>query len=127
MASEAKFILVIKKFTAFTNIADAQFYNYIPCIIITGKGQPGCAPRWFLQKLRYLLMLPIFGLFDCNPYGLGIHFMYKHGSRKLAFDNETLVTPDIKWIGVMPADKLKLEEQVMAELTDSDEGRLDRL
>lgn len=29
--------------------------------------------------------------------------MYKHGS-KLAFDSETLVTPDMKWIGVMPKD-----------------------
>ncbi|KAH7856923.1 hypothetical protein Vadar_006943 [Vaccinium darrowii] len=58
---------------------------------------------------------------------VGIHFVYKHGSRKLAIDSETLVTPDMKWIGVIPVDKLKLEEQVIAELTDSNEGRLDRL
>lgn len=46
--------------------------------------------------------------------------MYKHGSKKLAIHSATLVTHDMKWIGLMPTDLEELEilEEAMMELTN---------
>lgn len=55
--------------------------------------------------------------------------MSKHGSKKLAFDNTTSVTHDMKWIWLMPKDLEELEvfEEAMMELTKFDNKRLSNL
>lgn len=42
---EPKFFRVVEKYTVFMKLVDAKFYEDIPCIIITGKGQPDSASR----------------------------------------------------------------------------------
>lgn len=70
ISSKAKVILVIEKHTIFMKLAQQKFYEDIPSIMITGRGQPDITLRLFLQKLSYTLGLPVFGLMDCDYVGL---------------------------------------------------------
>ena len=51
LESDAEFVLVIEKDAVFNRLAQDQFYDYIPSIIITAKGQPDMATRMFLKKI----------------------------------------------------------------------------
>jgi len=57
---------------AFMRLSEDRFYNTIPCIIITAKGQPDVATRMFLKKLKETLNIPVLGLVDSDPYGLKV-------------------------------------------------------
>ncbi|OAG29202.1 meiotic recombination protein SPO11 [Nematocida displodere] len=62
-------------------------------LLVTGKGYP-CT-----NTLRFLMLfktLPILGLFDCDPHGLHIFAIYKHGSRS----RPLLCVPGIERLGV---------------------------
>ena len=50
--SKAEFIIIVEKDAAFMRLAEDRFYNRLPCIIITGKGQPDVATRMFVQRLK---------------------------------------------------------------------------
>ena len=50
--SDAEFVLLVEKDAAFMRLAEDRFYNRLPCIIITGKGQPDVATRMFVQRLK---------------------------------------------------------------------------
>lgn len=51
----AQFILVVKKYIVFSRLVLDKFYEKVPCIIATGRGQPNIATRMFVHKLRYNL------------------------------------------------------------------------
>lgn len=104
ISSKAKMILVIEKHTIVMKLAQQKFYEDTPSIMIIGRGQPDMASRLFLQKLSYILGLRVFGLMDCDYAGLQVFSSYKHGSKNLIFDNERLVTPNMKLMGVLPND-----------------------
>jgi meiotic recombination protein SPO11 len=71
LQSDAEFILLVEKEAAFMRIAEDRFYNKYPCIVITAKGQPDVATRLFLKKLKTTLGIPVLGLVDSDPYGMG--------------------------------------------------------
>ena len=81
----ATFVLLIEKETVFRNIVDCStiIEKAVGTFVsITGKGYPCISTKQFLKlvSLKYP-NIPIFGLFDCDPYGMDIYFVYKYGSR----------------------------------------------
>ena len=102
--SDAEFILVVEKDAAFIRLAEDQFYNKYPSIIITGKGQPDIGTRMFLKLLVKELKLPVFALVDSDPFGLHIMLVYAVGSKRMSYETPFLTIPDIKWLGVRPSD-----------------------
>ncbi|KAJ3139425.1 hypothetical protein HK100_011566 [Physocladia obscura] len=46
----------------------------------------------------------IFGLFDCDPYGIEILLTYAFGSQRNAYDSPHLATPGIKHVGIIASD-----------------------
>ena len=55
----------------FNRLCNDRFWQIIPCVLVTGKGFPDLATRAFVRKLSDLLKLPVLGLADWNPFGLG--------------------------------------------------------
>jgi len=119
---DAKFILIVEKDAAFMRLSEDRFYNQFPCIIITGKGQPDVATRVFLKRVKETLCIPVLALVDSDPYGLKIFSVYMQGSKSMAYDNASLTTPDIKWLGVRPSDleKYNIPEQCRLDMTAKD-------
>ncbi|MFX0095368.1 MAG: hypothetical protein ACFFBD_26775 [Candidatus Hodarchaeota archaeon] len=120
--SDAEFVLVVEKDAIFQQLSELEFYSKIPCVIITGKGQPDLATRMFVHRLRYELGLPIFGLMDADPYGLDILRVYTMGSKSLSFETPKLAVTDMKWLGVLPSDidEFKISEKVLFKMTEQD-------
>lgn len=82
---EIVFILVVEKESVFRNIVNessAERNFFASALLVTGKGYPCLFTR---QLLKYLSVkypnIPIYGLFDCDPYGMDIYHCYKYGSR----------------------------------------------
>lgn len=123
--SDAEFILIVEKEAAFIRLAEDRFYDKYPCIIITGKGQADIGTRAFLKILVKELKLPVFGLVDSDPYGLHILLVYAIGSKRLSYESQFLVTPDIKWLGVRPSDldKYQILKDVRIPLSARDRDR----
>jgi len=123
--SDAEFILVVEKEAAFIRLAEDRFYDKYPSIIITGKGQADIGTRAFLKLLVKELKLPVFGLVDSDPYGLHILLVYAVGSKRLSYESQFLVTPDIKWLGVRPSDldKYQIPKDVRIPLSQKDRER----
>jgi len=122
LKGDAKFVLLVEKEAAFMRLSEDRFYNTYPCIVITGKGQPDVATRMFLKKVKETLKIPVLALVDSDPYGLKIFSVYMQGSKSMAYDNASLVTPDIKWLGIRPSDldKYKIPEQCRLDMTAKD-------
>jgi len=127
--SDAEFILVVEKEAAFIRLSEDRFYEKYPCIIITGKGQADIGTRAFLKLLVKELKLPVFGLVDSDPYGLHILLVYAVGSKRLSYESQFLVTPDIKWLGVRPSDldKYQVPKDVRIPLSPRDKTRAQQL
>lgn len=80
MAShDAQFILVIEKEGVYTRLAEDKFFlNCQPCILVTGKGFPDMATRQWVRQMAHTLQLPVYGLADCNPYGIAVLHSYQY-------------------------------------------------
>ncbi len=104
METDAEIVLVIEKDAIFNRLAEDHFYDYIPSILITAKGQPDVATRQFLKKINDELSLPIFAVMDADPYGFEIMRVYSVGSKALSFESSHLAVPNIKWLGLLPSD-----------------------
>ncbi len=102
--TDAEMCLVIEKDAVFNRLAEDQFYDYVPSILITAKGQPDVATRQFLKKIHDDLNLPIFAIMDADPYGFEIMRVYSVGSKALSFESSHLAVPSIKWLGLLPSD-----------------------
>ena len=102
--TDAEMCLVIEKDAVFNRLAEDQFYDYIPSILVTAKGQPDVATRQFLKKINDDLNLPIFAIMDADPYGFEIMRVYSVGSKALSFESSHLAVPNIKWLGLLPSD-----------------------
>lgn len=48
---KAKFILILKN-TIVMKLEEEKFHNTLPCIMMSGRGQPDVTSRLFLFKLR---------------------------------------------------------------------------
>lgn len=102
--TDAEMCLVIEKDAIFNRLAEDQFYDYVPSILVTAKGQPDVATRQFLKKINDDLNLPIFAIMDADPYGFEIMRVYSVGSKALSFESSHLAVPNIKWLGLLPSD-----------------------
>ncbi|MHA1684807.1 MAG: hypothetical protein ACTSYD_00215 [Candidatus Heimdallarchaeaceae archaeon] len=104
LESDAEFCLVIEKDAIFNRLAEDHFYDYIPSILVTAKGQPDVATRQFLKKIRDELQIPILAIMDADPYGFEIMRVYSVGSKALSFESSHLAVPSIRWLGLLPSD-----------------------
>jgi len=127
--SDAELILVVEKDAALIRLAEAKYWNKLPCIIITGKGSADIATRAFLRKLVKELKIPAFALVDSDPYGHYIFSVYLRGSKKLSYESPFLATPEIKLLGVLSKDldKFKIPKEVRLPMTKADIERTEQL
>ncbi|PRQ29088.1 putative DNA topoisomerase (ATP-hydrolyzing) [Rosa chinensis] len=119
---DALFILVVKKETVFQRLVEDGFCRKYRCILITAKGMPDVASRFFLRKMWSEFQLPVFALVDFDPYGLKILSVFRNGSKNMSFDSENLTTPDIKLIGMLHKDieRYQIREDLKLKMTDFD-------
>ena len=81
----------------FNPLCYSGIHHRIPCVIISGFGQPSIECRLFVKLVqKSLLDVPIFALVDCNPYGIDIFKVYKYGSMRLAFMSRNLTVACIR-------------------------------
>eukprot|EP01084_Bolivina_argentea_P168803 292656_1 len=96
--TDARFILVVEKETVFKRLLENQFFNKLPCIIVTGMGQPSEATRAMVNGLQITFSIPVYGAFDCGPYGLSIFLSYV-----AALKANTDCSPNqMRWLGIRP-------------------------
>ncbi|RMX70354.1 hypothetical protein DD238_000153 [Peronospora effusa] len=86
-----------------------------------------CA-RMFVSLLSRVFELPVFGLCDCNPFGLSIMLTYKLGSARMPLESLQYAV-DIKWVGFRPsqAARLGLPSSSLKALTRKDIAVADSL
>ncbi|XP_074288012.1 DNA topoisomerase 6 subunit A-like [Silene latifolia] len=120
--TDALFVLIVEKDDVFLRLVEDEFYNRFPCIIIKGKGQHDVATRLFLSKIQRKLGLRVLALVDGDPYGLKILSVYGCGSKNMLYDSYSLITQDIKWLGIRPSDleKYAIPEQCRLPMTEQD-------
>jgi meiotic recombination protein SPO11 len=139
VSQDAEFILVIEKEGVYTRLAEDQFFRkYHPCILVTGKGFPDVATRQWVRQMATSLNIPVYGLADCNPYGIAVlnSYQYKQVSAQRKNNKSTntttttttkttratTTTHSMQWIGLRPSqvDTLNLPDTVMQQMTDRD-------
>ncbi len=128
MDSDAEFVLVVEKDAIFNRLAEDQFYDYVPSVLITAKGQPDMATRMFIKKINDELKIPILAIMDADVYGFEILRVYSVGSKALSFEASNLAVPSIKWLGLLPSDLEEssgfgIPKSVHLKMTKSDEHR----
>jgi meiotic recombination protein SPO11 len=124
----AQFILVIEKEGVYLRLSEDKFYDRCPCILICGKGFPDLATRALVHACANELSLPVYGICDCNPFGLSVLSVYREGSKMLGVD-ACRFGVNVKWIGLKPSqvDSLHLPLAVYQVLTKKDESCLKSL
>ena len=127
--SNARCILVIEKEGVYIRLSEDRFFERIPCILVTGKGFPDLATRALVHGLATRLRIPVCGLCDCNPFGLGVLHTYERGSVRMGVDGGDRYGVPIRWVGLQPScvQALQLPKRVYQRLTDVDRRRLDKL
>uniref|UniRef100_A0A7S4ASE7 DNA topoisomerase (ATP-hydrolyzing) n=1 Tax=Pseudo-nitzschia australis TaxID=44445 RepID=A0A7S4ASE7_9STRA len=151
--SDAKCILVIEKEGVYTRLSEDKFFlKYFPCILVTGKGFPDIATRRWVKRMQKALKIPVYGLCDCNPFGVSVLDSYRHDQgvrlkRKSNYsnknknhkhkhengdtENESSDDPpdELHWIGLCPSqvETMDLPPQVFQKLTGNDKKRLQSL
>ncbi|OHT17380.1 Meiotic recombination protein SPO11 [Tritrichomonas foetus] len=99
-------ILVIEKETVFQRLVQSSIVN--EAILVTAKGIPDYSTRLFLKLLEDSFEIPIVGLFDADPYGAFIFFIYRFGSRSSAYDGMNMTVSSMKWLGIRPKEFIRL-------------------
>jgi meiotic recombination protein SPO11 len=136
----AKCILVVEKEGIYNRLAEDRFYDVYPCIMITAKGFPDLSSRAMVYYLHQHLGLPVWGLCDCNPFGILVMHTYFRGSiRRGQMDGGARFGVPIQWMGLRPSQVEALTEaseemrrsgdtmlppQVFQEFTPLDRKRL---
>ena len=98
----AQFILVVEKEGIYNRLSEDRFFDKYPCILVTGKGFPDFSTRALVQTLHHALQLPVYGLVDCNPFGVqilntyagSIHKTNRIKSKKRSVSNDEEMTDD---------------------------------
>ena len=117
-------ILVVEKEGIYQRLVQDGFCYEHKCILVTGKGFPDYATRACVRALRRQWRLPVYGLADCDPFGVAVLHCYGLG-------------PHMQWLGLRPSqvDYLTntpeegmavLPSAVFQELTDLDRKRLEQ-
>ena len=135
-------IVVVEKEGIYQRLVQDGVCHKHNCILITGKGFPDLATRACVYTLHKKLHLPVFGLADCDPFGVAVLNCYLGGAV------ETATTPvhgrgdryavPIQWLGLRPSQVQYLSQPrtfydvsypslpsaVFQHLTDIDRKRL---
>lgn len=128
----ARCIVVIEKEGIFQRLVEDQ--QLPDCILVTGKGFPDMATREAVRHMHETLeQLPVFGLADCDPYGVLVLQTYQNSGIP------------VQWLGLRPSQIHMLSsatsqpeqqdggtspclpEAVFQELTNGDQSRLEGL
>ena len=131
--SKATCILVIEKEGVYNRLSEDRFFERIPSILVTGKGFPDLATRALVKALHVKLQLPVYGICDCNPFGVGVLHTYQVGSKRIGIDGGDRYGVPIQWMGLRPShvedlrDRKELPKDVYQALTDIDKKRLGKL
>ncbi|XP_047332839.1 meiotic recombination protein SPO11-2-like isoform X2 [Impatiens glandulifera] len=109
--TDARYIIVVEKHAIFQRLVEDCVFNQIPSILITGKGYPDIATRFFLHRLsRAYPELPILGLVDWNPAGLAVLCTFKYGSIGMGLEAYKYAC-NVKWLGIRRDDLELIPEQ----------------
>ena len=121
-----KCILVVEKEGIFQRLVEDRFFATMPCVVLTAKGFPDLASRALLHKLHAAAPdIPVVGLCDWNPFGLGVLLTYKYGSPRFALDETQWCVPALKWLGMRREDveRRDLAPDVFQPFVEADESR----
>ena len=123
--TNAKFILHVEKGTVWQRFNEDKFWQKHQCILTHGAGQPPRGVRRLLYRLHNELNLPIYCLFDNDPWGYYIYSVIKQGSINLAFESQRMAVPDARFIGMRSNDfeRCKLADSVKIALNEQDKKR----
>lgn len=123
-------VLVIEKEGVYNRLSEDGFCEDYPCIMVTGKGFPDLATRAFVHACHTELDLPVFGLADCDPYGILVLHTYQYSDRA-GMDGGSRYAVDMEWLGLRPShvDRLQtsstaLPPAAFQQLSALDEKRL---
>lgn len=120
MKTDAHYIFVIEKHAIFQRLAEDRVFNQIPCILITAKGYPDIATRFFLHRMTQAFPeMPVLGLVDWNPAGLAILCTFKHGSIGMGLEAFRYAC-NIKWLGLREDDLELIPEESFIQLKPRD-------
>jgi len=128
--SSALAIIVIEKEGVYARLSEDKFYTRIPTILITSKGVPDIATRAMVYCLWKTLHIPVYGLADCNPYGLGVLQTFFKGGKGNGRHNKELYQVPMQWIGLRPSQLQEMEigrrlpKEVFQKLTGMDMRKL---
>lgn len=128
--SSALAIIVIEKEGVYARLSEDKFYTRIPTILITSKGIPDIATRALVYCLWKTLQIPVYGLADCNPYGLGVLQTFFKGGKGNGRHNKELYQVPMQWIGLRPSQLQEMEigrrlpKEVFQKLTGMDMRKL---
>jgi DNA topoisomerase-6 subunit A len=121
----AKFILHVEKGTVWQRFNEDKFWKKHQCILTHGAGQPPRGVRRMLYRLHNELSLPVYCLFDNDPWGYYIYSVIKQGSINLAFESQRMAVPNARFIGLRSNDfeRCKLSNSVKIALNEQDRKR----
>jgi len=127
--SDARCVLVVEKEGVYTRLSEDRFFQQYSCILVCGKGNPDIATRQWVHYLSRELNLPVYGICDCNPYGLSVLHTYhyeENASKKKKPNRRDEKAVHLKWLGLRPSqlNELALPPNVFQQQTDLDEKRL---
>lgn len=120
-----RFVLVVEKDAVMNTLI--QHYQTLgdklgPFVLVTGKGFPCLKTKQFMNRLQSY-NLPIFGLFDHDPYGLHISLNYVTSS-----PNEQDGCDCMQYLGLKRDDVDKYADQnKLSVLSESDEKKIYKL
>lgn len=84
-------------------------------MISQGKGYADLATLEFLNLIHSARpLMPILGVFDCDPHGIEIMRTYKYGSQRLSHEENARV-PGLQWLGVKIDDILRANPPTVEE------------
>jgi DNA topoisomerase VI subunit A len=119
-SAEIQFILVVEKESVFNRIVEEVHLRKTnstlptePFVMVSGNGMPSLATRELVRLLHARLNVPVFGMFDCNPDGIGIALSYVYTSdtsiKSLGWVATRLdyTIRSINWLGIKFDDVLK--------------------
>ncbi|PQO43768.1 DNA topoisomerase IV subunit A [Blastopirellula marina] len=121
----ADFVLHVEKDTVWQRFNEDKFWKKHNCILTHGSGQPPRGVRRLLHRLHNELKLPIYCVFDNDPWGYYIYSVIKQGSINLAYESKRMAVPEAKFIGLRAIDyeRCNLNESVQIALNDTDRKR----
>ncbi|KFY42970.1 hypothetical protein V494_02144 [Pseudogymnoascus sp. VKM F-4513 (FW-928)] len=119
-------ILIIEKEATFRTLSTSHHPRTSRAgsgLLITAKGYPDIATRALLHLLSSTPRCPpIYVLTDYDPHGLSILSTYAHGSASLAHQNDELVVPGLRWLGVK-LESAETGEEYVGEASGDGGGR----